>query len=107
MNHDFRMPVGALREGGIPVTEGFVGEELREGENTYVRIVVAAREARRINAIQRTRGISMDGKVTTEAIRRVAEGGVEWEVAPRGEPIEPLEAPEPASDPVKEEKAEE
>jgi len=92
------------------VTDGFAGEELRRGKNTYIRIVVAAREARRINAVQMARGISMDGKVTTEAIRRVADGEVEWEVVPKGEAVVPFPEPEAPMAEMKEpaeEKAEE
>jgi DNA-directed RNA polymerase subunit K/omega len=85
----------------------FTGEELRGGDNTYTRIVVAAREARRINAVQMARGISMDGKVTSEAIRRVAHGEVEWEIAPKGEPMDPLAEPVMPVAPAAEEKAEE
>ena len=89
------------------VDQEFTGEELRSGDNTYTRIVVAAREARRINAIQMARGISMDGKVTNEAIRRVATGEVEWEIVPKGEPMDPLSTAEALTAPPAEEKTEE
>jgi len=87
------------------VDQEFTGEELRGGDNTYTRIVVAAREARRINAIQMARGISMDGKVTSEAIRRVASGEVEWEIVPKGEPMETRSTVEALMEPAAEEKA--
>lgn len=51
--------------------------------NVYERIIAAAHEARRLNA-QRLRGgtIDTEAKITNEALRRTAEGEVEWEVAP-------------------------
>lgn len=50
-------------------------------ENIYTRVVIAAHEARRLNAERVMRESDDDGKVTTEAIRRADEGAVEWEIA--------------------------
>ncbi|MFH1279558.1 MAG: hypothetical protein ABIK65_14410 [Candidatus Eisenbacteria bacterium] len=48
----------------------------------YERIVVAAREARRLNTIRLRGGmVDTEKKVTNEALRRAAEGKVDWEVA--------------------------
>lgn len=68
--------------------------------NVYERIVAAAREARRLNAV-RLRGGMMDTdtKVTNEALRRTADGEVEWEFARRemdGIPAGPPPAEESA-----------
>lgn len=61
-----------------------------ERENTYEQIVVAAREARRLNAIRIRRGIGAgDAKVTSEALERTLRGEVEWKVAEASETREP------------------
>lgn len=52
-------------------------EEMRE--TTYVRIVVAAKEARRMNAERLGRGLAGDKRVTSEAIRRAFSGEVDFE----------------------------
>jgi hypothetical protein len=58
-------------------------------ENTYEQIVVAAREARRLNAIRVRRGIGAgDAKVTSEALDRMLRGEVEWQVAEASETCE-------------------
>jgi len=48
-------------------------------ETTYTRIVVAAKEARRMNAERLGRGLAGDKRVTSEAIRRAFSGEVEFE----------------------------
>ncbi|MFH1681595.1 MAG: hypothetical protein ABIH26_13260 [Candidatus Eisenbacteria bacterium] len=64
-------------------------EKTPKGENTYEKIVVAAREARRLNAIHvHGGGGGRDGKVTTRALEKTLRGEVEWRIATEEEAIE-------------------
>ncbi len=46
--------------------------------NKFEAIKVAALEARRLNARARFLGVSLPGKITSVAIRRLLEGQVRW-----------------------------
>ena len=57
-------------------------------ETTYEKIVVAAREARRLNGIRIRSGFGAgDAKVTIEALARTEAGEVEWRVATESEEL--------------------
>ncbi len=55
-------------------------QEFRALGESYERVVAAAAEARRINAVRIYGGGDVEGKVTTEAMRRMINGEVDWEI---------------------------
>lgn len=79
-------------------------EKIRTDEEAkgtvYERIVVAAREARRLNAVRLRGGmVDTDAKVTNEALRRTADGDVDWEIeVARKRRRAPEPAPETAAE---------
>jgi hypothetical protein len=79
-----------------------MGEETprdsRECQNIYELIMVAAKEARRLNSYIRNRNIQLKTRITTEAIRRVMNEGVryaftkrETEIDSRHSPVSPFD----------------
>ena len=71
-------------------------QEFRALGESYERVVAAAAEARRINAVRIYGGADVDGKVTTEAMRRMVNGEVDWEIAEKGVESLPAEEAEAA-----------
>ena len=71
-------------------------KETPKPETRYEQIVIAAREARRLNALRIRSGLGAgDSKVTSEALRRTERGEVDWRVATESEAAEEAKADRP------------
>jgi DNA-directed RNA polymerase subunit K/omega len=70
-------------------------EEIARLRSKYERVMLAAAEATRLNEEIRRKGIKVDTKIATEAIRRVAEGKVKGVFPERGAPPEAEPGPSP------------
>ncbi len=66
----------------------------------YENVVVAAREARRINAM-RIHGADGEEKVTNVAMQKMLDGDIEWEIIEKGE-MKPVSSDEAAAPKEKE-----
>ncbi|HEU4725030.1 MAG TPA: DNA-directed RNA polymerase subunit omega [Candidatus Eisenbacteria bacterium] len=71
---------------------------LRSGniKNKYELIIVAAKEARRLNELSRQTGLDLGGKVTNIALEETQKGHVLFRYGPD------LDAPEPEAEPLPE-----
>jgi DNA-directed RNA polymerase omega subunit len=65
--------------------------------NKYELIIVAAREARRLNELSRQTGLNLGGKVTNVALEEALKGNVLYQYADLTE--EEIQAETPASTP--------
>ncbi len=61
--------------------------------NLYELIMIAAKEARRLNEFYRNRNVQPKERVTTEAIRHVCDDGVAYNFRAPDTPEETSEAP--------------
>ena len=66
--------------------------------NKYELIIVAAREARRLNELSRQTGLNIGGKVTNAALEEALKGNVLYRYADPGEEEPKEEAPAIPSD---------
>ncbi len=76
--------------------------KFRKMGQSYECVIAAALEARRINAIRIHGGESSDNKVTTEAMKKLIDGDVEWEI---GDAEGDAPAPAPADEAAVKEKS--
>jgi DNA-directed RNA polymerase omega subunit len=74
---------GVLRSSNIP--------------NKYELIIVAAKEARRLNELSRQTGLNLGGKVTNVALEEALKGNVLYRYRAESEELK-LEAPESAEE---------
>lgn len=65
----------------------------KAGDNKYEMVIVASREARRINEHARITGEPIQGKVTAQALRRVLDGDVPFRYEEPAVPVEETELP--------------
>lgn len=70
----------------------------KAGENKYEMVIVASREARRINEHARITGEPIPGKVTAQALRRVLDGESPFRYEEPAPPVEETE-PQPPEQP--------
>jgi DNA-directed RNA polymerase subunit K/omega len=52
---------------------------LKAVKNRYEAVIIASREARRLNSLQRLSGADQKTKVTTTALDRLVKGNIKWE----------------------------
>ena len=52
---------------------------LKVVKNRYEAVIVASREARRLNNLQRLSGSDQKSKVTVSALQRLVKGEIKWE----------------------------
>lgn len=57
-------------------------ELLKVVDNRYEAVIVASREARRLNNLQRLSGSDQKTKVTVSALSRLLKGDIKWEYGP-------------------------
>jgi DNA-directed RNA polymerase subunit K/omega len=65
----------------------------RECQNLYELIMVAAKEARRLNSYARNRNIQLKTRITTEAIRRATKEGIRYTFTKRERELDSRDAP--------------
>jgi len=55
-----------------------LNDENKGALNKYMAVIIAAKEARRLNTLQRMSGIENGKKVTTKALEKLEKGEIKW-----------------------------